>query len=198
MPQKLSVLLGVLALSAGHSGALVQPVRAELPAAARLAMPGPNHQRLDALIGEWQVDMRVWPAQNAQPITSSNLKATRSWVLGKRYLREDLSGTFGGNPSDRTAILGYNNLEERFELTTFDTFEPGQMWYIGQATSMPDRIMFVGDNVEAGFGAVPTGRKRALRFELEIAAQRSAQRIYVKYPGEPEFLFVEQIFTPAK
>lgn len=178
-------------------GAPVPPARAEMPAAARLALPGPNHQRLDALIGTWKVDMRVWPAPDAPPITSSDLKATRTWVLGKRYLREELSGTFAGNPSSRIAYLSYNNLEERFELTTIDTFEPGQMWYVSHGASKGDLISLHGDNVEAGFGPKATGRKRALRFDIEIAPERSVQRIYVKYPGEPEFLFVEQVFTPA-
>ena len=171
---------------------------AELPAATRLAMPGPNHQRLDALVGEWKVDMRVWPAAGATPIASSDLKATRTWVLGKRYLREDLSGTFAGNPSNRVGYFSYNNLEERFELTTIDTFEPGQMWYVSHSTGKAGLISLHGDNVEAGFGPKATGRKRALRFDIEIAPQRSVQRIYVKYPGETEFLFVEQVFTPAK
>lgn len=183
-----------LAVLTAHSPA----VRADMPAAARLALPGPNHQRLDALVGDWKVDMRVWPAPGSPPIASSDLKANRAWVLGKRYLREDLSGTFAGNPSNRTAYFSFNNLEERFELTTIDTFEPGQMWYVSHDAGKGDRISLHGDNVEAGFGPKATGRKRALRFDIEIAPQRSVQRIYVKYPGEPEFLFVEQVFTPAK
>jgi hypothetical protein len=176
----------------------VASARADIPAAARLAMPGANHKRLDALVGEWKVEMRVWPASGAQAITSTDLKATRTWVLGKRYLREDLSGTFAGNPSNRVAYFSFNNLEERFELTTIDTFEPGQMWYTSHDAGKTDRITLHGDNVEAGFGPKATGRKRALRFNIEIAPTRSVQRIFVKYSGEPEFLFVEQIFTPLR
>lgn len=168
----------------------------DMPASARLALPGDQHRRLEPLIGRWKVEMKVWPRAGALPIVSSHMRAERAWVLGGRYLREELSGTFAGGDSRRVAMLGYNNLDERFELTTVDTFEPGQMWYAShdaQRGSGP--ILLHGASTEAGMGASPTGRKRDLRFELEVAADHSVQRIYVKYPAEAEFLFVEQRFT---
>ena len=165
-------------------------------AATRLALPGLQHQVLAPLAGTWNVEMRVWPVPGAEPVTSKTLTATREWMLGGRYLREELQGTFAGSPSHRVGLLSYNNLEERFELSTIDTFEPGQMWYASHGNGTKDRITLHGDNVEAGFGPKPTGRKRALRFEFTIAPKSSIERIFVKYPGEPEFLFVEQIFTP--
>jgi hypothetical protein len=172
--------------------------QAELPASTRLALPGEKHRWLEPLLGKWNVQMRVWPAPGAKPIESTQLTATREWILGGRYLREELTGTFSGNPSHRVALLGYNNLEGRFELVTVDTFEPGQMWYASHADGQPGLISLRGDNTEAGFSAKPTGRKRSLRFDVEIARDTNVQRIYVRYPGEPEFLFVEQRFTKAR
>jgi Protein of unknown function (DUF1579) len=166
-----------------------------MPASTRLAMPGDKHQWLAPLAGKWNVEMLVWPAPGAQPITSKDLTATREWILGGRYLVENLIGSFAGNPSHRVATLGYNNLEERFELSTIDTFEPGQMWYRSSSIGNARKIAMTGENTEAGFSAKPTGRKRDLRFEFEIAADSNVQKIYVKYPGEAEYLFVEQRFT---
>jgi hypothetical protein len=188
----------VLGAPAAQAQSMSAADLAKLPASARLALPGEKHQWLAPLVGTWNVTMRVWPAPDAQPIVADTLTAKREWILGGRYLREDLEGTFAGSPSNRIALLSFNNLEERFELATIDTFEPGQMWYVSSKIGKKDLISLHGDNVEAGFGAKPTGRKRALRFDFEIAAGKSVQRIYVKYPGEPEFLFVEQIFTPRR
>lgn len=187
---------GVGALSA--PGPVKAQQAAELPASTRLALPGDRHRWLEPLIGRWDVQMRVWPAPGAAPIESNKLTAVREWILGGRYLREELAGTFAGNPSHRLALLGYNNLEGRFELATVDTFEPGQMWYTSHADGRPGSISLVGDNTEAGFGPKPTGRKRSLRFDIEIAGDTNVQRIYVRYPGEPEFLFVEQRFTKIR
>lgn len=167
-----------------------------LPAATRLALPGDNHAMLDPLIGEWDVEMRVYPGAGADPIVSNEMSATREWVLGGRYVQEELSGTFAGHPSARLLIIGHNNLEEQFELASFDTFEPGFMTYDGLADG--NTIAVEGVSLEAGFGPTPTGRHRDIRFEFTIEEDRSVQRIFVKYPAEEEFLFVEQIFTAAE
>lgn len=167
-----------------------------LPAATRLAMPGENHTMLESLVGQWDVEMRVFPGPGADAIASGDMSATREWVLGGRYVKEELSGNFAGNPSERLMIIGYNNLEEQFELASFDTFEPGFMVYDGQADG--PTISVEGVSLEAGFGPTPTGRHRDIRFEMTIEDDRSVQRIFVKYPAEDEFLFVEQIFTPAQ
>jgi hypothetical protein len=187
-------------LGANHDAFAQQATNAtaNLPASTRLALPGEQHRWLNPLVGTWAVEMLVWPAPGAAPIVSKELTATRAWTLEGRYLREELTGKFAGNPSNRVAILSYNNLEERFELVTIDTFEPGQMWYASHGKGSPSKIELVGENVEAGFGEKPTGRKRTLRFEFEILSDRSVERIYVKYPGEKEYLFVEQRFTRAR
>ncbi|MEM7442677.1 MAG: DUF1579 family protein [Pseudomonadota bacterium] len=158
-------------------------------------MPGDKHAILTPLIGDWDAEMRVFTGPGADPIVSTDLMATREWFLGGRYVEENLSGSFAGNPSARLAIIGYNDLEEGFELATFDTFEPGFMIYQGQADG--ETISVEGTSIEAGFGPRSTGRYRDLRFDLTIEGERSVQRIFVQYPGEEEFLFVEQIFTPA-
>jgi hypothetical protein len=193
--------VAVCALAALLVLALPTPTRAqsaELPASTRLALPGAKHRWLEPLVGRWNVQMRVWPAPGATPIESTQLTASREWILGGRYLREELTGSFAGNPSHRLALLSYNNLEGRFELVTVDTFEPGQMWYASHTDGQPGLISLSGDNTEAGFGAKPTGRKRSLRFDIEIQGEVNMQRIYVRYPGEAEFLFVEQRFTKTK
>lgn len=187
-----ALCFGAALVLSGVGGAWAQ---ADLPASTRLALPGEKHAWLAPLVGEWRVEMRVYPGPGADPIVSQDLTATRELILGGRYLQETLSGTFGGNPSNRLAILGYNNLDQRFELTTFDTFEPGQMVYVGRDEPTAQRFSVEGESTEAGFGPTPTGRRRDLRFEFEIAPERSVERIFVRYPGEEEFLFVEQIFT---
>lgn len=189
-----SLLLGVTLLAAPLSFAQTTTTP-PMSSSTRLALPGPMHERLGPLVGEWRVTMRVWPSPDMEPITSSDFTATRRWILGGRYLQEDLQGTLGGNPSNRTMFLSYNNLEERYELVSMDSFEPGQMWYASREDAAPGRIELYGTSAEAGGGPQPTGRLRNLRFEFEMSPDRSVERIYARYPGFPEFLFVEQVFT---
>jgi Protein of unknown function (DUF1579) len=169
---------------------------AALPASVRLALPGEQHRWLEALLVQWDVDMKVWVAPGQAPLHSTALRAERRWTLGGRYLIEELDGRFEGNAASRVATLSYNYLDDRWELSTVDTFEPGQMWYASQRRGTPQRFEVHGESTEAGMGPEPTGRKRNLRFEFEILGpDRNVQRIYSRYPGGPEQLFVEQVFT---
>lgn len=191
------IAAAMLTLASCTTAAAQAPTReSQLPASTRLAMPGPEHAWLEPLVGEWSVEMLVYPGGGAAPIVSTDLRASRRWTLGGRYLREELRGTFGGNPSERDAVLGYNRLDGRFELVTTDTFEPGQMIYFGRGGKTAQRFSLYGESTEAGMGAEPTGRRRDLRFEIDIRDRNTnVQRIFVRYPGGEEFLFVEQRFT---
>lgn len=178
---------------------LIPPVQAadeQTTAAARLSQPGPEHRWLDPLVGTFAVEMLVYPGPGAEPVVSKEVGATREWILGGRYLREELRGAVFGQPSARDGVLGYNRLERRFEWVTQDTFEPGQMIYLGRGDAGPRTFSMYGESTEAGFGAEPTGRKRNLRFEFEIIDRnRNVQRIFATFPGQDEYLFVEQRFT---
>lgn len=171
-------------------------VSAQETAAGRLASPGEEHAWMEPLVGNWAVEMLVYPGPGADPIVSTDVEATREFVLDGRYIREELRGTVFGNPSARDGVLGYNRLEGRFEWVTQDTFEPGQMAYFGRGDADSSGWSMWGESTEAGFGEEPTGRKRDLRFEFEIVdANYNVQRIFATFPGQEEYLFVEQRFT---
>ena len=178
---------------------LSMPVFAQETAAGRLAAPGPEHVWMNPLIGDWRVEMLVYPGPGAEPIVSDEVTATRQLVLGGRYLREELRGSVFGQPSERDGVLGFNRLEDRFEWVTQDTFEPGQMVYFGRGDGSETGWSMWGESTEAGFGEEPSGRKRDLRFEFEIVNQNyNVQRIFAKFPGQAEYLFVEQRFRRTR
>lgn len=168
----------------------------DLSASARLAAPGPEHERLNSLVGMWSVEMLVFVDPSQPPLSATGLTAKRELTLDGRYLREELRGELFGRAAARDAILGFNRLDQRFELFTVDTFEPGQMIYYSRGHEGQDQLSLYGESVEAGSGAEPTGRLRKLRFEWQVVSEKSdIQRIFVTYPGDKEHLFVEQRFT---
>ena len=169
--------------------------RAEAETASdRLAAPGPEHAWMEPLAGRWEVAMRVWPGPGLEPFEIPGMTAEREIILGGRYLREILIG--GDGTPMREATMGYNRLDGRFELVTVDSFEPGQMIYLGRGDHTAAAVSLHGESTEAGMGPDPTGRKRDLRFDFVIEdADTNVQRIHVRYPGGEEYLFVEQRFT---
>lgn len=195
MMKRLTRSLAV-ALSLAAAGSL--PVAAQedgASASERLAMPGEEHAWLEPLVGEWDVEMLVYPSPDVEPFAQPLMTATREWLLDGRYLREQL---LGGEVVLREGTMGFNRLDGRFELTTVDAYEPGQMVYQGRGDETPERMSLYGESTEAGMGAEPTGRKRDLRFEFEVLGpDENVERIFVTYPGGEEYLFVEQRFTRA-
>lgn len=166
-------------------------------ASDRLAAPGPEHAWMDPLAGSWDVAMRVWPGPGAEPFEIPGMTAERELILGGRYLREVLIG--GDGTPMREATMGYNRLDGRFELVTVDSFEPGQMVYMGRGDDVGGTVSLYGESTEAGMGPDPTGRRRDLRFDFIIEdADTNVQRIHVRYPGGEEYLFVEQRFTRSE
>jgi hypothetical protein len=183
-----------LALMLPASVALAQ--EGAVSASERLAQPGEKHAWLEPLIGNWSVEMLIYPGPGNAPIVIPGMSAKREWILGKRYLREELRGATADKPVMRVGTMGFNRLENRFELVTVDAYEPGQMIYAGREDAQPNSISVYGESTEAGMGKEPTGRKRSLRFAFEIASKdANIQKIFVRYPGGEEFLFVEQRFT---
>lgn len=183
----------VLALALLVPALPIPPALAET-ASDRLASPGPEHRWMDPLAGRWDVAMRVWPGPGAEPFDIPGMRAEREMILGGRYLREVLIG--GDGTPMREATMGYNWLDGRFELVTVDSFEPGQMVYLGRGDEVGATVSLYGESTEAGMGDDPTGRRRDLRFDFVIEdANTNVQRIHVRYPGGEEYLFVEQRFT---
>ncbi|WP_312904430.1 NAD(P)H-binding protein [Nonomuraea rubra] len=55
------------------------------------------------------------------------------WIgkTGGRFLQETTEGTLGGKPYYRLGVLGFSNIDRRYEWTTFDNVTPTAMTYRG-------------------------------------------------------------------
>lgn len=113
----LSTLL-LVCLLAGLPAAAQEP--AEAPAmseetAARMAAwvqamtPGPQHEMLAAMAGDWDCEITMWMEPGADPMVEQ-FTATRRMVFGGRFLEEDVTGAFMGQPFNGRAMTGYDNI----------------------------------------------------------------------------------------
>lgn len=78
------------------------------------ARPGPEHKRLAKLAGEYTTATKFFAAPGAAPMESSG-DAKLSLTLDGRFLVEEDTGTFAGQPSKAFKMLGYNNASKRYE-----------------------------------------------------------------------------------
>ena len=89
-----------------------------------LSLPGPDHERLNAVIGEWDTAIKYWrrPDDEAVELTGS---VTCRWILDGRFVEEHAEDkTSQGGGFQSLGYLGYNRkteLYERFWMTNTST-----------------------------------------------------------------------------
>jgi hypothetical protein len=104
----------------------------------KMGNPGPNHQLLGNMVGEWTADCKFWmdPTPGAAPSVSKGT-AVNSWEMGKRFVKQDFNGSFsmgGGAPEmpfHGLGYTGYDNTKQKFVSTWMDTMSTGIMYSEG-------------------------------------------------------------------
>ncbi len=193
--------LSVLALAAL---ALALPARAEdKPAAApqmsdadmqammKSMMPGPQHQHLARMAGDWTFTNNLWMAPG-QPPTTSEGTMHAEMMLGGRYLEEHWMGTMMGQPFEGRGTDAYDNVTQRYEGSWIDNMGTGIMTSSGTCddtgkvcnftaeasdpakggkTTVREVLTWVDDNTFsfAMYGAGPDGKDMKM---MEIVAKR--------------------------
>lgn len=106
------------ALSGGGPGAWAQvegQPSAEEMARIKAGTPGKHHKILDQMVGDWEGRFTIRMDPDAPPMESTGT-ITRKWILGGRFIQEDVVGqipdfgTFHG-----LGFMGYNNFDGRYE-----------------------------------------------------------------------------------
>ena len=91
-------------------------------------------QRLQQMVGTWQVQQRMWPAPGAEAVDLPPAVARRQLIDGK-YLQEvmESSGAEAGQSASfrRHAFINYNAVARRYEYTSLDTRAPQLMTELG-------------------------------------------------------------------
>lgn len=96
---------------------------------ARLAEPGPEHERLKTLEGDWNLTSRWWMEPGEEPLKVSGTGSNRM-ILGGRFLemRTELSGNpyfrdedGTPDPMETRVIYGFDRRRDEYTLVGFDT-----------------------------------------------------------------------------
>lgn len=83
------------------------------------ATPGANHKALEKFVGNWTYTNRMWMDPSAPPSESAG-KANMSMILGGRYLQQNYTGDFMGQPFEGFGLMGYDNLKKEYVNTWTD------------------------------------------------------------------------------
>jgi hypothetical protein len=182
------------------SSAAPSSAQQAMPAWARRGLPGHGHAALQPLAGTWRVENSLYIAVGTRdnPAVSSDLICRREWVGEGRYLRDVIEGTMAGGRYWRLGLLGYSNMDDRYEWVTVDGFNAGMMIYLGApraGTESP--IVMTGVFTDQGvLGEQAAGKLVAMRTVIRIESNdRHTFELYVTPPGEQERLADRKVYT---
>jgi len=110
----------VLALVAGRTWAEDAPpgkpcmsAAEAIRALAEAGQPGPEHKKLQPLVGNWKFTLRMWtdPAQSPAEMKGA---VERKWVMGNRFVQESMKCEFDGKPFEGVGFWGYDAGRKKF------------------------------------------------------------------------------------
>jgi hypothetical protein len=88
-----------------------------LKALAENGKPGPEHKKLEPLVGDWTFTLKLWTNPNEAPAEVRG-DIERKWVLGGRFVQETVQGKCdGGKTFEGLGLLGYDNAQKKFTAT---------------------------------------------------------------------------------
>lgn len=86
--------------------------------------PGPAHQVLEPLIGEWEVTLSTISAGGVESEPYRG-RATLAWTLGRRFVRWDASVVFGEIVGTTSGFVGFNTRTRQYQLMMISDLATG-------------------------------------------------------------------------
>ena len=149
-----SFFIAVLILSAGVARAqeLSEAEKAKRMAeSSALAAPGPEHQRLQSLVGRWDREIKVWPEPGKPSMT---LKGTceNKMILGGRFLVSESKGNMGGMIIETFNIMGFDRRHKKYTTIGLDTFGTYYVAAAGPYDESKQAVVMHGEDVDPVLG----------------------------------------------
>ena len=151
----LFVSANAFAADAPKAGAADQ--KAMMEKMMKAATPGPQHEMLKKMAGEWnaKVTSQMDPSQ---PPQVENSTSTLTMLMDGRYCQEVTSGQMMGQPFSGMGLTGYDNVIGKYVSTWVDNMGTGIMTSTGTADATGKVITWIGTMSDPMTGKVSKSR----------------------------------------
>jgi hypothetical protein len=170
-----------------------------VPPVVRRNAPSEGHAALKPLEGTWRVEHSVFVVIGTpeKPATSVGTICRRSWISDGRYLHDVTEGTLGGQPYFREGLLGYDNMDKRYEWVTVDMNTMMMIYRSANGSGPQLPIVMNGIFTDPGWlGEDNVGKEVAMRTVIRIESDdRHVFDLYFTPPGKPEILADRKVYT---
>jgi Protein of unknown function (DUF1579) len=187
------LLAGVL--PAQDKAADAKKKQEELMAAyAKAAAPGPQHKLLNPIAGTWNFTAKFWMDPSAPPMDSKGI-AVRKWILGGRFLTDEIEATgFGPEGFRGFGIMGYDNIQQKFNSFWVDSMTTAMSTSTGTADSAGKVFTYHKEDVDPVSKQKIKGRD-VVTIETN---DRHTMVMYKALPDGKEMKVGEIVFTRKK
>lgn len=188
----LTVLASAPALAAAD-GAAAKPDPAQMQAMMeQMGKTGPEHAVLKQAIGEWTIEESAW-MDPAQPPMKTQYRCVFTEVLGGKWVRQEVTGEFMGQPYQGLGMAGYDTLAKRYVSTWHDSMSTATMLIKGESTDGGKTIVYKGTMENCPMTAGPMDMKGVLSFD---SADRMTFSMAGIVDGKERKMF-EMVYTRA-
>jgi hypothetical protein len=157
---------------------------------AKAGEVGPNHAIIAGFEGEWECAVKEYGMDGK--VSESKGTSSNTMVLGGRFLSMDYNGRMNGKFFRGLGMLGYCNMNKRFEHLWTDSMSTHMDLMTGSADASGKTLTFTGEMPDPVSGA-----SMKERMVLKIADKQSyAMEMYVDVGGK-EMKMMEIAFTRA-
>ena len=123
--------------------------------------PGPEHEMLKSMVGEWEGDITMWMDPTQPPQTMKGTAKYES-IMDGRYVVGKYTGTMMGMPFNGMDLTGFDNALKVFQNVWIDNMGTGMMQVKGSYDKAANTITYKGKMV------VPNGSKVDVRNVVTI------------------------------
>ena len=124
-------------------GAIFSQSPEEMKAWEASMTPGPQHELLASMNGDWNAKVKLW-MDPSQPPTESDATTKNEMVMNGLYQRSTHTGTMMGMPFQGEAITGYDNPKKKFVSTWIDNMGSGIMMMEGNYDEKSKSMILIG------------------------------------------------------
>lgn len=189
-----SILLSSSVVSQEQLSDAEQAKRAALYAESM--KPGPEHQRLESLVGRWEQEMKYWPEPGKPPITMKGMCENRM-ILGGRFLRSE-SKVEGPMAFEHQSVIGFDRRHKKYTVVGFDSMGTYFVTAAGGFNEATKAIVMYGEDADPLMGHT---QKYDMIVRL-VGPDKYIFEVVFKDPvhthGKGEFKAVEVTHTRAK
>lgn len=153
--------------------------------------PGPMHQLLARLEGDWKYESTMWDMAGAPPTQASG-DAEKRMIFGGRFLDEVHSGSFLGMTAEGRNTTGWDNLAKQFVGVWIDNASTGMIETRGQVEADGQTITLDAELLNA---ANERREKLRLIYRIQDADHHSFEYWVRGTKGQPDHKHMEIRYT---